>query len=479
MQAHLRAALYAELKGSGSSAADWRQPQQPRPAPSLQNHVLNCLVAEYLLARQHRYSLSVFLAESGSGSLPQLSRVDLLRLVGVAPESRVHTLLAGGSPNYEGCLAEGMVAALGVLGGAVSTHAAGCQTEGDEVAVCSGGRGDTTGGATLISTQLAQRLQQIEEEYRQRSTQVEATAAVALEERMAAFQRECEGRCAAQLQVRLAAARDSEVAAARAAKAQAATQQLEAERARLERIHQERQAALGAREEELLERVRRQHRDLDAAREEQLRAARADEERLRAWRAECEAQLAAAQAAVRQQAQGAEAAARRVELQAAAGEQRLAVALAAAQQKEAASVRAQAAAEAELGRVLALQEQLAGALQEQGSLRQQLAAARAGYLAEQAGMQAELETLRREQTRLAAAAAPTGPCLSPEEATRLQRAVRRLMKHVDGLQDEVEACRRREQLWKGATAEADKLLGKVRQLGEQKCEGWTVCSVVE
>lgn len=472
VQAHLRAALYAELKGGSGGGGAWTGAQPAQAPPSLRHHVLNCLVGEYLLARGHAYSLSVFLAESGSGALPQLGRADLLRLVGVAPGSRLHTLLAGPGAG-EACLAEGVVAALGELGGETSTNAVAtassnataaaapaCKAEGAGQGSSQGGAAPASGSGVLSSTQLAARLQAVEDDYRQRSAQAEAAAAAVLEERVAALQRECEARYAAQLAERLAAAREGEIAAARSAAEEAAARQVETERARLERAHAERLAALAAREEEILERARRQHRELDAAREDALRAGRADEERLRAWRADGEARVAAAQAAARQREQEAEAAARRAELQQQAGEQRLAVVLEAAQQREAAAARAQAAAEVERGRVGALQDQLAGALQELGSLRQQLAAERSVHQGEAARLQGELEALRRASARAA-----DGPSLSPSETARLQRAARRLSQRVDELGGEAEAARQREALWRGAAAEADKLLGKVRRQG--------------
>lgn len=467
-QAHLRARLYAELKGGRRPGAS-----PSNHSPSLQQHVLNCLVAEHLAASGHKYALSVFMAESGSGGLPRLSRADLLRLLGVLPGSQVHALLTHGGgcsspPAAEGSgpdatatpsLAEAVVAALGRLGGHISTAAAACQT-GDGTP--GPGSTATTSSGAPSSQELAARLAAIEDEYRRRSTQQEAASAAALEERMAEFQRQCEARCAAQLAERLASLRDGELAAVRAEERERHRAELEAERAALAAAHQERLAALHRQEEELLDRARRQHRELDGLREEHLRRMRAEEERLQAWKADSEARAAAAAAAARQQLQAAEAAAAHARVDAEAGERRLAAALEQAQQREAAAVRAQAAADAEVCRVSQLQAQLAAALEEQGALRQQLAAARAGHQAEQAEMQQEVAALRREQARLqqAPAAAPAA-CLSPEEAVRLQAAVRRLVAKADELHAELEASRRREQLWKSSTAEAEKLLGKV------------------
>jgi hypothetical protein len=216
--------------------------------------VLNCLLAEWLLTQRYRYTLSVFLAESGSSTLPRLGRADLLRLVGVLPESRVHALLmSGGSKRSSGSsgddsqdqeprsssspdvsLAEAMVDALGLLGGHVSTHAACCQTDGPG----RGGGGSAIGA--ISSQQLMQRLQAIEEEYRRKSSCLEQAAAQSLDERVAACQRECEARYAAQLAEQLAAARQSEAAAAREQEAGVWRQRLQEDRTKLEVEHQAR-----------------------------------------------------------------------------------------------------------------------------------------------------------------------------------------------------------------------------------------------
>lgn len=448
-------------------------------SPSLQQHVLNCLVAEHLAASGHKYALSVFMAESGSGGLPRLGRADLLRLLGVLPGSHVHALLTqevssstqyaaaatagtdGSAPasTQPASLAEAIVTALGRLGGHISTAAAACQT-GDSAA---GSNCTLASGGAPSSQELAARLAAIEEEYRRRSTQQEAASAAALEERMAEFQRQCEARCATQLAERLAALKEGELAAVRGEERERHSAELERERAALAAAHQERLGALHHQEEKLLERARRQHRELDGLREEHLRRMRAEEERLQAWKAQSEARAATEAAAARQQLQATEAATSRAKAEAEAGERRLAAALEQAQQREAAAMRAQAVADAEVRSVSQLQTQLAAALEEQGVLRQQLAAARAGHQAEQAELRQEVAALQREQARLQKAAAATpAACLSADEAVRLQAAVRRLVARADELQAEVATNRRREQLWKSSAAEAEKLLNKVR-----------------
>lgn len=224
---------------------------------------------------------------------------------------------------------------------------------------------------------------------------------------------------------------------------------------------------LPAQEEELLERGRRLHREQDQLREEHLRRVRADEDRLHAWRAEAEAKLAAREAAVRQQAESAQAAARAAEAAREEGERRMAVRLAEVADKEREAARARAAADAEVGRVASLQRQLAGALEEQGALRQELSSLRAAQQAEAAALRQEAATLRQEKERVAAAAASAAasaaaaPGLSPSDSARLPQAVRRLMQRVEQLQAELEAGRERERLWRGSAAEAEKLLGKV------------------
>ena len=281
VKAHLRAKLYAELKGGNGSGTSrggggglaWHAQAQhalpPARSPTLHQHILNCLVCEYLLAHQHKYTLSVFLSETGSSALPQLSHADILRLVGVLPDSKVHALLTAGSgsgglpsggaeggaasaagdPPHSRCLAEGMVAALGSLGSHISTHNAACQTSDAEASNGAGGAAGGVcggGGGSVSSQQLAQRLQAIEAEYCRKSSQLEAAAAQSLEDRMAAYQRDCDARCAAQLQERLAAFREAELAAVREQEAERHAQLLEAERQGLQQEHHQRLAKLRA-----------------------------------------------------------------------------------------------------------------------------------------------------------------------------------------------------------------------------------------
>ena len=158
-------------------------------------------VTEYLLSQQYRYTLSVFLAESGTHNLPQLSHADLLRLVGVAHGSHVHTLLVSRSEAGSGCLAAGILEALAHVEGSVApTITAGCQTDEQPAA----------------STALLSRLAAIEEEYQERSKQVEVVAAQSVEARVAACQQECERRYAAQLQAELSKLKEEDLQIGRA-----------------------------------------------------------------------------------------------------------------------------------------------------------------------------------------------------------------------------------------------------------------------
>lgn len=128
----------------------------------------------------------MFLAESGTHKLPQLGHADLLRLAGVAGGSKAHQLLLAAA-GESGCLAAGLVGTLAQLEACAPLNSVGCQTEEQPAA----------------STQLLARLGQIEGEFRQRSSQLEAQLAQSAEERVAEVQRECEARFAAQLQAQV------------------------------------------------------------------------------------------------------------------------------------------------------------------------------------------------------------------------------------------------------------------------------------
>lgn len=191
-------------------------------------HALNSpQVCEYLLGQQYKYSLSVFLAESGTHKLPALSHADLLRLVGVAPGSKLHSLVlarsaAGdGSGGCGGCLAAGIVEALPHVEACAPTLSAACQTDEPPAVV------------------LTARLAAVEREFLQRSEAVERQSARVLEERVAECQRACEARYAEQLRAQVARVREAEVGAAREAEAARHERLLAAECAALQRAHQE------------------------------------------------------------------------------------------------------------------------------------------------------------------------------------------------------------------------------------------------
>lgn len=459
-QAHLRAKLYAELRGSKTLASALPAP----PPPSLHEHVLNCLVSEYLATRSFRYTLSVFVAESGTQALPSLGRADLLRLAGVAPGSEVERLVDAASAR--GSLAGGMLAALARLsaeGAAAAAADVGCQT----VSVAPGGK-----------LALVARLEGIEAEYHAKSAALEAKGAASLEQRVAAFQRECEERHRLAFERKLQAVREGELAAARAEEARKYAAELERERAKLAAQHAEALARVRSQEEELLERGRRQRRELDVEQEVMAQRLRAEEERLRDWKAGSEAALAARRA---EADRAAEALAHQQRLAAAAQqevERRLEARQAELQRREEEASCQRAAMEAERGSLATLRQRVATLANEATDAREQLHAAEAAHTREQRSLQKQVDALHQRCAKVqqvqaaqveaeAHAQAGSAACLAsltPAEVAKLQRAVRRLMQQQQGLLAELQASRERERVWRGVSAASDRLL--------QRAAGW-------
>ncbi|GAB4816945.1 hypothetical protein N2152v2_003991 [Parachlorella kessleri] len=382
VKAHLRAKLFAELKGRDLNTA-----LAPQPSPTLQQHVLNCVVTEYLLRQEYPYTLSVFLAESGTHKLPQLSHADLLRL--------------------------------------------------------------------------------------------------SVEARVAECQRDCESRYAAQLQSALSKLRDEEIQAVRDAEAAKASHQLAADRVALKQSFQERVDKLQLQEEELLEKARKAQRVLDQLREEHDIKLQAEEERLRSWKEQEEAALAAKAVEARRRLELADRQQQQAQELQREAEQRLLEQQATVQrdlQRREDYLRQQQAVldmeREQLGRSRA---HLAATEAEGDQLRRQLASQTDLYIKEKMYLQQEvqqlqsqLQLLQPELIRLRQQEAKgqqgdkqdaEGP--PSERGQQLHQALHTLQQHQAQAQQELLACRAREQLWRESASTNDRLLDKAGKWHEQ------------
>lgn len=231
---------------------------------SLWQRAANSLYVEYLASQNYSYSLSVFQPECGLTNQQVMTRDELSRVLSLGgsiasylPKSPVD----GSEPPLLLKLLQGVAD----MGG-VNTRRE-MQTQTDDF--------DN-------NTSLALRMQQIDEMH-ERAVETERLAPLRdAEERMSAFQKECEARLRAEMDEQVRRVRDHEVGQARLEEAAKHRRQLADAREELERVHAERLRKLRAREESQMERVRSAEAALERAAYDHRQRLAAEHETLRA-----------------------------------------------------------------------------------------------------------------------------------------------------------------------------------------------------
>ena len=251
-------------------------------------------------------------------------------------------------------------------------------------------------------------------------------------------------------------------------------------------------------EDELLERSRRLQREAELARETHLQRMAGEEEAVRLRRAEADSALAARRAELERQQ---DALAHRQRLAAAhqqEAQQRVEARQAELERREEQVSGQRASVEAARGQLSALRQQVAALEGETAALRLTLQQQEAGHAQEKRDWGHQHQQLvedcrrlrqqlrereealqrlekeeQREQRQQERTAGGLAAALSPEDAARLQQAVRRLMRQQEDLLQEVQAGRARERLWRGAASAGDHLVDKTAGWQEQalqQCE---------
>ena len=231
---------------------------------SLWQRAANSLYVEYLASQNYTYSLSVFQPECGLTNQQVMTRDELSRVLSLGgsiasylPKSPVD----GSEPPLLLKLLQGVAD----MGG-VNTRRE-MQTQTDDF--------DN-------NTSLALRMQQIDEMH-ERAVETERLAPLRdAEERMSAFQKECEARLRAEMDEQVRRVRDYEVGQARLEEAAKHRRHLADAREELERVHAERLRKLRAREESQVERVRSAEAALERAAYDHRQRLAAEHETLRA-----------------------------------------------------------------------------------------------------------------------------------------------------------------------------------------------------
>ena len=231
---------------------------------SLWQRAANSLYVEYLASQNYTYSLSVFQPECGLTNQQVMTRDELSRVLSLGgsiasylPKSPVD----GSEPPLLLKLLQGVAD----MGG-VNTRRE-MQTQTDDF--------DN-------NTSLALRMQQIDEMH-ERAVETERLAPLRdAEERMSAFQKECEARLRVEMDEQVRRVRDYEVGQARLEEAAKHRRHLADAREELERVHAERLRKLRAREESQMERVRSAEAALERAAYDHRQRLAAEHETLRA-----------------------------------------------------------------------------------------------------------------------------------------------------------------------------------------------------
>ena len=232
---------------------------------TLWQRAANSLYVEYLAAQNYSYSLSVFQPECGLTNQRVMTREELARVLSLNGAIAGHlpaspTSDSPGAPPLLLSLLQGVAD----MGGSGARREMQTQTDDD-------------GGNSSLSLRLAQI-----DEMHERAVETERLAPLRdAEQRMAAFQKECETRLRAEMEESVRRVRDHEVGQARLEEAAKHRRQIAEAREELERVHAERLRKLRAREESQTERVRSAETSLERAAYDHRQRLAAEHEALR------------------------------------------------------------------------------------------------------------------------------------------------------------------------------------------------------
>ncbi len=219
---------------------------------TLWQRAANSLYVEYLASQNYSYALSVFQPECGLTNAQVMTREELARVLslGGSIANYLPADVAADAPEAADRppLLVQVLKGLADMGGENARRE--MQTQTDDL-----GQGSS----------LALRMQQIDEMH-ERAVEMERLAPLRdAEERMAAFQKECEGRLREEMEEHVRRVREHEVGQARLEESAKHRRQLADAREELERVHAERLRKLRAREESQMERVRSAEAALERA----------------------------------------------------------------------------------------------------------------------------------------------------------------------------------------------------------------------
>ncbi|XP_071087018.1 centriole and centriolar satellite protein OFD1-like [Haliotis cracherodii] len=242
VKSQLRNSIVTELQTSLRGQLSLRDLNVPDEG-TLIHRAANSLVADHFKACQYDYSLSVFLPESGLSQDKVFSMPDILQLLHISPQSRLHARLtsAVNSKSSKGFLWQ-FLSEMSALH-ASATHEFGVQTDLIRVGPL---------------TSLDDKLQSLEDLYSSRRDEHMRTGVVAVEDRLLSYQRQLEDRYNSELKRELARMKDTEIARIRLEEREECRRQMDQQRRELERTYQSKYDALVERERNSIERLQRE-----------------------------------------------------------------------------------------------------------------------------------------------------------------------------------------------------------------------------
>ncbi|GMH58550.1 hypothetical protein TrST_g7197 [Triparma strigata] len=195
LTAQLRADFVRKLGGGAKKAwseANEVSPERESRRPvTLKDRAVRSLIANYLQAEGLNHTLSVFAPESGISSVGEMSVEDSLKSLGVSEFSGSFDDIVGGAKENDGSVLATMVGCLEKLSN---------EMEAQHLKVRSGQEGRRGGGGTRAEDNLSKKLGELQQSYEDAMHNARTNPDKGLEEKMLAFQKECEGRLSSQMQ---------------------------------------------------------------------------------------------------------------------------------------------------------------------------------------------------------------------------------------------------------------------------------------
>jgi oral-facial-digital syndrome 1 protein len=214
---------------------------------SLTDRAANSLIVNHLRRCGYEYTLAIFLPESGTTADEVFSSSDLLRLLGVRQDSDIHQKALSDSE------------CKGLLWQLLSELARQHSIMQTDVAVQTDHKSKRE-----TSVSLNAKLLEVEREFSKRQANRDESMQVQLEERMQAYQRQCNARAKAEASLQVEQFKETTLLQMRMQEQEKCQAEISRCRNEMELKYRENLEALHRREEEATERIRHQQQEQEA-----------------------------------------------------------------------------------------------------------------------------------------------------------------------------------------------------------------------